>query len=61
MKRRLKSKENKFIPVNFPKIFKQEKIYLKSCLDVGWISSEGEYIKRFQKNFSKYNKRIYNA
>ena len=51
--------KNKFIPVNLPKIFKQEKIYLKKCLDTGWISSEGEYVKRFEKTFSKYNKRIY--
>jgi len=51
--------KNKFIPVNVPKIFKQEKIYLKKCIDTGWISSEGEYVKRFEKTFSKYNKRIY--
>ena len=51
--------KNKFIPVNLPKIFKQEKTYLKKCLDTGWISSEGEYVKRFEKTFSKYNKRIY--
>ena len=51
--------KNKFIPVNLPKIFKQEKTYLKKCLDTGWISSEGEYVKIFEKNFSKYNKRIY--
>ena len=43
MKMKLISK-NKFIPVNLPKIFKQEKIYLKKCLDTGWISSEGEYV-----------------
>ena len=51
--------KNKFIPVNLPKIFKQEKVYLKKCLETGWISSEGEYVKRFEENFSKYNKRIY--
>ena len=51
--------KNKFIPVNVPKIFKQEKIYLKKCIDTGWISSEGKYVKKFEKNFSKYNKRIY--
>ena len=55
---KLKSK-NKFIPVNLPKIFKQEKIYVKKCLDTGWISSEGEYVKKFEKNFSKYNRRTY--
>ena len=52
MKMKLKSK-NKFIPVNLPKIFKQEKIYVKKCLDTGWISSEGEYVKRFEKTLLK--------
>ena len=56
IKSRLK---NKFIPVNIPKIFNQEKINVKKCLDTGWISSEGEYVKKFEKAFSKYNKRIY--
>ncbi len=58
MKMKLKS-ENKFIPVNLPKIFKEEKIYVKKCLDTGWISSEGEFVKKFEKNFSKYNSRAY--
>ena len=56
MKLKLK---NKFIPVNLPKIFKQEKTYVKKCLDTGWISSEGEFVKKFEKNFSKYNSRAY--
>tara|TARA_B110000438_G_C15737940_1_gene617115 strand:- start:37 stop:1191 length:1155 start_codon:yes stop_codon:yes gene_type:complete len=51
--------KNKFIPVNVPKIFKEEKKNVKKCLDTGWISSEGEYVRRFEKDFSKYNKRIY--
>jgi perosamine synthetase len=58
MKKKLVSKSN-FIPVNVPKIFKQEKIYVKKCLDTAWISSEGNFVKEFEKNFSKYNKRIY--
>ena len=58
MKMKLKSK-NKFIPVNVPKIFKHEKKYVKKCLDTGWISSEGKFVKRFEKSFSKYNKRTY--
>ena len=58
MKKKSKS-ENKFIPVNTLKIFNQEKINVKRCLDTGWISSEGEFVKKFEKNFSKYNKRIY--
>ena len=58
MKIKLRSK-SKFIPVNVPKIFNQEKINVKKCLDEGWISSEGKYVKKFEQTFSKYNKRIY--
>ena len=58
MKIKLRSK-SKFIPVNVPKIFNQEKINVKKCLEEGWISSEGEYVKKFEQTFSKYNKRIY--
>ena len=57
---KIKSKlKNKFIPVNVPKIFNQEKINVKKCLDTGWISSEGMYVKKFEESFSRYNKRIY--
>ena len=59
MKRKLKSKKIKFIPVNVPKIFKQDKINVKDCLDKNWISSEGSYVKNFEKVFSKYNNRKY--
>tara|TARA_B100000029_G_C17588198_1_gene961744 strand:- start:846 stop:1994 length:1149 start_codon:yes stop_codon:yes gene_type:complete len=58
MKKKSKLK-SKFIPVNVPRIFKQEKINIKKCLNSGWISSEGSYVKNFEKSFSKYNKRIY--
>jgi len=58
MKIKLRSK-SKFIPVNVPKIFNQEKINVRKCLEEGWISSEGKYVKKFEQNFSKYNKRIY--
>ena len=58
MKKKLRLK-NKFIPVNIPKLFNQEKINVKKCLDTGWISSEGEFVKKFEDSFSKYNKRIY--
>lgn len=57
---KIKSKlKNKFIPVNIPKIFNQEKVYVKKCLDTGWISSEGMYVKKFEESFSRYNKRTY--
>ena len=57
---KIKSKlKNKFIPVNVPKIFNQEKINVKKCLDTGWISSQGIYVKKFEESFSRYNKRTY--
>ena len=55
----LRTKKVKFIPVNVPKIFKQDKINVKDCLDTNWISSEGPYVKIFEKSFSKYNNRKY--
>ena len=59
MKRILKSKKIEFIPVNVPKIFKQDKINVKDCLDKGWISSEGNFVKQFEVNFSKYINKKY--
>ena len=56
MKKKLRSK-NKFIPVNVPRIFKDEKSNVKDCLHTGWISSEGSYVKKFESKFGKYNKR----
>jgi len=58
MTTRLKSK-NKFIPVNRPKLFKNEKTNLNICLRDNWISSDGPFIKTFEKNFSHFNKRKY--
>jgi len=58
MKKKLRL-SNKFIPVNTPRFFNQEKINIKKCLTTGWISSEGEFVKRFESDFSKYNKRVY--
>ena len=57
MKKKSKLKKIKFIPVNVPKIFNEDKINVKDCLDKNWISSEGSYVKIFEKKFSKYNNR----
>jgi len=42
-----------FIPVNEPLLNGNEKKYLENCIDTGWISSEGPYIKEFEEKFSK--------
>ena len=56
MKKKLNS-NNKFIPVNTPKIYNSEKTYVQKCLTSGWLSSEGKFVKEFEKKFSTYNKR----
>ena len=58
MKKKSKLK-NKFIPVNSIKIYSHEKKFVKKCLNTGWLSSEGSYVKRFEKDFSKFNKKKY--
>ena len=57
MKKKSRLKKIKFIPVNVPKIFQQDKINVRDCLDKSWISAEGSYVKTFEKRFSKYNNR----
>jgi perosamine synthetase len=46
-------KMNKFIPVNTPLFGGNEKKYLNECIDSGWISSEGPFIKKFEDSFAK--------
>jgi len=42
-----------FIPVNEPLLRGNEKRYLTECIDTGWISSEGPFIKQFEEKFAK--------
>lgn len=42
-----------FIPVNEPLLNGNEKKYLCECIDTGWISSEGPFVKKFEELFSK--------
>jgi len=41
-----------FIPVNEPLLDGNEKRYLIECIDTGWISSEGPFIKQFEEKFA---------
>ncbi len=43
---------NTVIPVNEPLLNGNEKKYLCECIDTGWISSEGPFVKDFEKKFS---------
>ncbi|MCH7386265.1 DegT/DnrJ/EryC1/StrS family aminotransferase [Acinetobacter modestus] len=47
------------IPVNEPLLDGNEKKYLNECIDTGWISSEGPFIKKFEQGMSDYIGRNY--
>ena len=40
------------IPVNTPLLDGNEKKYLLECIDTGWISSEGPFVRRFEERFA---------
>lgn len=41
-----------YIPVNEPLLNGNEKQYLAECIDSGWISSEGPFVKEFEEKFA---------
>jgi perosamine synthetase len=41
------------IPVNRPVLDGNERKYLNECIDTGWISSEGLFVKKLEAGFSK--------
>ena len=41
-----------FIPVNEPLLDGNEKKYLNECIDTGWISSEGPFVRQFEEQFA---------
>ena len=48
-----------FIPVNEPVLNGNEKKYLCECIDTGWISSEGPFVRQFEEKVSKNVHRKY--
>lgn len=48
-----------FIPVNEPLLDGNEKKYLNECIDTGWISSEGPFVKQLEKGMADYVGRKY--
>lgn len=48
-----------YIPVNEPVLDGNEKKYLIDCIDTGWISSEGSYVKDFEDGVASYVGRKY--
>ncbi len=45
---------DRFIPVCEPYLNGNEIKYVTNAVSTGWISSSGEYVKRFEEEFSKY-------
>lgn len=41
------------IPVNEPLLDGNEKKYLSQCIDTGWISSEGPFVKQFEEKLAE--------
>lgn len=47
------------IPVNTPLLDGNEKKYLNECIESGWISSEGPFVKEFEEKFaSRVNRKF---
>lgn len=42
------------IPVNQPVLGGNEKKYVLECIDQNWISAEGPFVKKFEKEFAAY-------
>lgn len=42
-----------YIPVNEPLLDGNEKKYLLQCIESGWISSEGPFVKEFEQRFAE--------
>ncbi|MCM0083495.1 DegT/DnrJ/EryC1/StrS family aminotransferase [Geomonas sp. Red32] len=42
-----------FIAVNEPLLDGNEKRYLMECIETGWISSEGPFVKEFEERFAR--------
>lgn len=47
------------VPVNEPLLNGNEKKYLIECIDTGWISSEGPFVKEFEGKLANYFGRKY--
>lgn len=42
------------VPVNEPHIAKNALKYVSECINTGWVSSAGRYLKEFEEEFAKY-------
>ena len=44
------------IPIFVPHLNKKAKKYVLKCIDANWISSQGLYVRKFEKALAKYHK-----
>jgi hypothetical protein len=51
--RRREHRVSGFIPVNEPVLDGNEKKYLAQCIDSGWISSEGPFVRELESRFAE--------
>jgi perosamine synthetase len=49
------------IYVNRPAFLGNEKKYLLNCINTGWISSDGSYVKKFENKFAKFVNRKFST
>jgi len=50
---------HEFVPVNEVLLDGNEKAYLNECIDSGWISSEGPFVRQFEEQFAARVNRRY--
>jgi len=44
----------KFIPLSVPSFQGNELKYVSNCIETEWVSTAGEYVDRFEKEFARY-------
>ena len=47
------------IPLSIPNLYGNEWRYVKDCLDTGWISSNGDYVSKFEEAIQNYTQAKY--
>ena len=50
----MSSEQPSFIPLSVPHLGGNEAVYLKECVDSGWVSSVGPFVDRFEKDLARY-------
>src|ERR1700744_5550895 len=52
--RRRRRNSSEMIPVNRPLLDGNERRYLEECIETGWISSEGRFVKELESRFAQF-------